>query len=101
LNRCPRRGGRCHDHPGGPAAIRPGGAAQAANGDGTFKRDHLRALAQRVDVNGLEIRITGSKSALLRALAASSSAGSEVLSFVSKWRAVVDENENYVFTVTL
>ncbi len=75
--------------------------AQAArrklrNGDGTFKRDHLRALAQRVDViDGREIRITGSRSALLRTLAASPTAGSEVLSFVPKWRPLGDSNPCY------
>jgi site-specific DNA recombinase len=36
---------------------------------GGYRRDHLRALAQRVDVDKGEIRITGSKSNLLRVLA--------------------------------
>ena len=34
------------------------------------KRDHLRALAQRVEVGDGEVRIMGSKSDLLRTLAA-------------------------------
>jgi site-specific DNA recombinase len=70
------------------------------NGNGTFQRDHLRALAQRVDViDGREIRITGSKSALLRTLAAAanaSSAAPEVLSFIPKWRPLRDSNPCYL-----
>ena len=78
--------------------------AQAAkcklrNGDGTFRRDHLRALAQRVDViDRREIRITGSKSALLRTLAAAVNtdpAAPEVLCFVPKWRPLRDSNPCY------
>ena len=97
--------GLCHHHAGNPAAIRPSGAAQAADGDGTFRRVHLRALARRADViDGREIRITGSNSALLLTLAAAETAGSaapEVSSFVPKWRAMVDEDEYYVFAIAL
>ena len=35
---------------------------------GGYRRDHLRALAQRVEVNTGEVRIMGSKSRLLQAL---------------------------------
>ena len=41
---------------------------------GGYRRDHLRALAQRVEVDATEVRIMGSKSALLRTLVAASSA---------------------------
>jgi hypothetical protein len=37
---------------------------------GGYRRDHLRALAQRVEVADHEVRIMGSKSDLLRTLAA-------------------------------
>ena len=37
---------------------------------GGYRRDHLRALAQRVEVDDHEVRIMGSKSDLLRTLAA-------------------------------
>jgi hypothetical protein len=37
---------------------------------GGYRRDHLRALAQRVEVADKEVRIMGSKSDLLRTLAA-------------------------------
>jgi hypothetical protein len=37
---------------------------------GGYRRDHLRALAQCVEVDEKEIRIKGSKSVLLRALVA-------------------------------
>jgi site-specific DNA recombinase len=42
--------------------------------NGGYRRDHLRALAQRVEVDQKELRIIGSKSALLRTLVATSSA---------------------------
>jgi site-specific DNA recombinase len=62
---------------------------------GGYRRDHLRALAQRVEVDAEEIRIMGSKSVLLRTLVAASSAktaGFGVPSFVPKWRARRDSN---------
>jgi site-specific DNA recombinase len=37
---------------------------------GGYRRDHLRLLAQRVEVADKEVRITGSKSGLLRNLVA-------------------------------
>ena len=52
-------------------------------------RDHLRALAQRVEVADREVRIMGSKSDLLRTLAAISgvkSAANGVRSSVLDWR---------------
>ncbi len=57
--------------------------------NGGYRRDHLRALAQRVEVDAKEVRIMGSKSVLLRALVAASSAktaGFGLPSFVPKWR---------------
>jgi site-specific DNA recombinase len=41
---------------------------------GGYRRDYLRALAQRVEVDAKELRIIGSKSELLRTLVAASSA---------------------------
>ena len=52
---------------------------------GGYRRDHLRALAQRVEVDAKEVLIRGSKSVLLRTLVAASSAktaGFGVSSFV-------------------
>jgi len=63
--------------------------------NGGYRRDHLRALAQRVEVDQKELRIMGSKSVLLRALVAAESAktaGFGVPSFVPKWRARRDSN---------
>jgi hypothetical protein len=57
---------------------------------GGYRRDHLRAVAQRVEVDAKEVRIMGSKSVLLRTLVAPSSVKSaafSVPSFVPKWRA--------------
>ena len=62
---------------------------------GGYRRDYLRALAQRVEVDAKELRIMGSKSELLRTLVAASSAktaGFGVPSFVPKWRAQRDSN---------
>ena len=62
---------------------------------GGYRRDYLRALAQRVEVDAKELRIMGSKSELLRTLVAASSAktaGFGVPSFVPKWRARTDSN---------
>src|SRR5207237_4106530 len=62
---------------------------------GGYRRDHLRALAQRVEVDAKELRIMGSKSVLLRTLVAASiarTAGLGVSSFVPKWRARRDSN---------
>ena len=56
---------------------------------GGYRRDHLRALAQRVEVDAREVRIMGSKRVLLRTLVAVSSAktvGFGVPSSVPKWR---------------
>ena len=62
---------------------------------GGYRRDHLRALAQRVEVDTSEVRIMGSKSDLLRTLAAVNGAGmlpGAVPSFVPKWRRGWDSN---------
>src|SRR6266852_750986 len=62
---------------------------------GGYRRDHLRALAQRIEVDTKEVRIMGSKCVLLRTLVAASSAksaGFGVPSFVPKWRARGDSN---------
>src|SRR5690606_14581507 len=63
--------------------------------DGGYRRDHLRTLAQRVEVADDEVRIMGSKSELLRTLVAASSvetAAFGVHSSVLKWRARKDSN---------
>ena len=63
--------------------------------NGGYRRDHLRALAQRVEVGDGEVRIMGSRSELLRTLAAGGgvvSAAGGVPSFVPKWRRGWDSN---------
>ena len=67
---------------------------------GGYRRDHLRALAQRVEVAQGEVRIMGSKGDLLRTLAAASgvkSATPGVRSSVLKWRSRRDSNPRYGF----
>jgi site-specific DNA recombinase len=61
---------------------------------GGYRRDHLRALAQRVEVDTGEVRIMGSKSRLLQTLVA----GSGVISVPTqglKWRRGWDSNPRY------
>ena len=63
--------------------------------NGGYRRDHLRALAQRVEVADKEVRIVGSKSELLQTLVAAagvSPAANGVRSSVLKWRARRDSN---------
>ena len=70
---------------------------------GGYRRDHLRALAQRVEVDEREVRIMGSKNELLRTLAAANSAESAangVPSFIPKWRRGRDSNPRYALTYT-
>ncbi|MCW8309326.1 recombinase family protein [Acidiphilium sp. PA] len=59
--------------------------------DGGYRRDHLRALAQRVEVADGEVRIMGSRGNLLRTLAAAGgvkSAAGGVPSFIPSWRGM-------------
>jgi DNA invertase Pin-like site-specific DNA recombinase len=58
---------------------------------GGYRRDHLRALAQRVEVADGEVRIMGSKSRLLQTLVANGSVAS-VPTQGLKWRAPRDSN---------
>ena len=57
--------------------------------NGGYRRDHLRALAQRVEVDTGEVRIIGSKNDLLNTLATANSAATAangVRAFGPKWR---------------
>ncbi len=70
---------------------------------GGYRRDHLRALAQRVEVADKEVRIMGSKGDLLRTLAAGAGvapATPGVRSSVLKWRRGRDSNPRYGFPYT-
>jgi site-specific DNA recombinase len=58
---------------------------------GGYRRDYLRALAQRLEVDAKEVRIMSSKGEMLRTLVAASSAKTAsfgVPSFVPKWRVI-------------
>jgi mRNA-degrading endonuclease toxin of MazEF toxin-antitoxin module len=61
---------------------------------GGYRREHLRALAQRVEVADKEVRIIGSKGDLLRTLAAASG----VRSSVPRWRTGWDSNPRWAST---
>ena len=62
---------------------------------GGYRRDHLRALAQRVEVAEGEVRIMGSKSRLLQTLVAGSGVNS-VPTQGLKWRRGWDSNPRRV-----
>ncbi|GGC80983.1 hypothetical protein GCM10010994_43750 [Chelatococcus reniformis] len=66
---------------------------------GGYRRDHLRALAQRVEVAEGEVRIMGSKSRLLQTLVAGSGVNS-VPTQGLKWRREGDSNPRYGFPYT-
>ena len=71
--------------------------------EGGYRRDHLRSLAQRVEVADDAIRIMGSKTELLRTLIAGQvrqSAVAGVPRGVPKWRKRRDSNPRYAFTYT-
>jgi site-specific DNA recombinase len=62
--------------------------------DGNYRRDHLRALAQRVEVADVEVRIMGSKSRLLQTLTANG--GVNVVPTQGlNWRRGRDSNPRY------
>lgn len=65
---------------------------------GGYRRDHLRALAQRVEVADGEVRIMGSKSRLLQALVANGSVNSVPIQGL-KWRRGWDSNPRDPFEV--
>jgi hypothetical protein len=75
------------------------------NGDGSFARDHVRAVGQRVEVVGkTEVRICGSRSELLRTLTAASGVEAAVLgvrAFEPKWRVTADEDGQHCFAAAL
>ena len=72
---------------------------------GDYRRDHLRALAQRVEVSEGEVRIMGSKSNLLQTLTAiggnagTGTQGNLVPISVPNWRRRGDSNPRYAFGV--
>ncbi len=63
-------------------------------GGGGYRRDHLRALAQRVEVDEGEVRIIGSKDRLLQTLAANGNAAAVPIQGL-KWRRGWDSNPRY------
>jgi site-specific DNA recombinase len=64
--------------------------------DGSYRREHVRAVAQRIEVlSKTEIKIMGNRTDLLRTLAASGGVQSAIFgvrSFKPKWRARNDSN---------
>lgn len=69
--------------------------------NGGYRRNHLRALAQRVEVDKGEVRIMGSKTNLLRVLAANGVAAAVggVPTVIPNWRSGRDSNPRYAFGV--
>ena len=97
----PRSGeGRCRARPRHASELREPGGHTAdveqirADRAPAYPRDHLRALAQRVEVAESEVRIMGSKSRLLQTLVANGGANS-VPTQGLKWRRGGDSNPRY------
>lgn len=67
---------------------------------GGYRRDHLRALAQWVEVAEGEVRIKGWKARLLQRLVANGGANS-VPTQGLKWRATPDDDGHYTYAVAL
>ncbi len=67
---------------------------------GGYRRDHLRALAQRVEVADREVHIMGSKSRLLQVLTGKIGVNS-LPNQGLKWRATTDDDEHYVYAIAL
>ena len=70
-------------------------------GKGGYRREHVRAFAQHVEVADDAIYIKGSKSTLLRTLVATKggkTAEIGVPGFIPKWRKRRDSNPRYAFT---
>lgn len=66
--------------------------------DGGFRRDHLQALAQRVEVAEKEVRIMGSHDVLIRVLASSNGVGTaanSVRTYVPGWRRERDPRRTF------
>ena len=65
-------------------------------GDTPFRRAYIRSVIDQVEVDDDEIRIWGRKSVLERLVAASGGSPAGVPSFVRKWRAGEDKDENFL-----
>ena len=84
----------CHAAPVPPEMLRKFAATARERirlDGGGYRRDHLRALAQRVEVDTGEVRIMGSKSRLLQTLVAKNGVSS-VPTQGLKWRRGRDSN---------
>jgi hypothetical protein len=90
--------------PAAPATFAKAACNRMRQGNRGYRRDHLRALAQRVEVDETEVRIIGSKSRLPRTPTAANGgepAASGVPGFVPNWRTATGDDENYVYAVAL
>jgi hypothetical protein len=67
---------------------------------GGYRRDHLRTLAQRVEVADGEVGIMGSKSRLLQVPTGKNGVNS-VPTQGLRWRATNDDDEHYGYAIAL
>ena len=71
-------------------------------GKGGYRREHVRAFAQHVEVADDAIYIKGNRNVLLRTLVATKggkTAGIGVPGFIPKWRKGRDSNPRYAINV--
>jgi len=97
----------------GDLRLAPGGKDHAESGvaqerlrigGGSYRRDHLRGLAQRVEIADKEGRIVRSKRDLLRTLVAGpgvTPVTRGIRSSVLNWRAAPDDDGQYIYAIAL
>lgn len=75
------------------------------NEDGTFRRDIVRAIAQRVEIKSkTEIEVSGCRVELIRSMAVTSGSQAAAVAVPARepeWRPSVDETDNYVSAAAL
>ncbi len=75
------------------------------NEDGTFRREILRAIAQRVEIKSkVELEVAGCQVELFRSLAATNGVKAAALAIPSRvpvWRALLDTRANYSFEIPI
>ena len=70
-------------------------------GETTFRKAYLRSIVDAIEVDDKAIRIHGSKTSLEQAVIAGEQIGKGVRGFIRKWRATVDDDGQYAFSMAL
>jgi hypothetical protein len=70
-------------------------------GETTFRKAYLRSIVDAIEVDDKSVRIHGSKASLEQAVIAGEQIGKGVRGFIRKWRATVDDDGQYAFSMAL